>query len=498
MTANALTPGGRAWTKRFCSGRPLGPQPNAIEGRSADKALTAEVAETSPATESSTICSPATLINTSLVCAGIVVVTEQNVGDPMLSSAASLAGICVVLWLSEVIPLYVTTFILWIGMVAVLGRLDPVTFSWSRVMAPVTSPVMVLFFGGFVLSIAGARYGIESWIATRMIRTAGGSKRLLLLSVMAVTAVLFMWMLNTAAAAMMLVALRPLFASDPRDRSFRIALLLGLAFAANFGGIGTPIGTGPNLIAIGALQSRHSITFVEWMAFGVPVTVVMLVLTYVLLVKLYTVSGTIGRFTWQARPLQPGAGWVIALFFATVLAWLLEPVHHVPSALIAVAMAAVLFGTRLLGAADLRLVRWDTLLLIAGGITLGQLFDSSGLARTIAVSVGWSSLHPTAVLFGLILACAVISAVSSNTAAAALVIQIAMGITSSTSTPILVALGASMGIPFAISTPPNAMVYGEGGIRPRDLLITGTVLMIVGCLLITLIGPSVLQWLGLF
>ena len=440
--------------------------------------------------------SPAPLILTAMACAGVIALARLQWADAMLAEAAALAGVCLVLWLTEVIPLYATTLVLWVGMVVVLGRIDPVAFSLSRVLAAVTNPVMVLFFGGFVLSVAGAKYGIDSWLASRMIRAAGGQKRRLLLSMMGLTAVLSMWMLNTAAAAMMLVALRPLFAQASGDRSFRIAMLLGLAIAANLGGIGTPIGTGPNLIAIGAIESRYNVDFLDWMAFGVPTAVIMLTIAYLLLIRLYRVSGTFGRYAAPARVLPRGAPWVIAVFCATVLAWLLEPLHHVPAALVAVAMTAVLFGTKLLDADDLRRIGWDTLLLIAGGITLGQLLGDSGLARALTASVAWHAWHPTAVLFGLIFTCAIISAVSSNTAAAVVVIQIAMSIAPSTATPVLVALGASMGMPFVISTPPNAMAYGEGGLRPRDFFIPGSILMIVGCLLIALAGPAVLRWLG--
>ena len=448
------------------------------------------------ATDVATKRSPAPLILTAMACSGVMALARLQWEEAMLAEAAALAGVCLVLWLTEAIPLYATTLVLWVGMVAVLGRLDPVAFSFTRVLAAVTNPVMVLFFGGFVLSVAGAKYGIDSWMASRMIRAAGGQKRRLLLGMMGLTAVLSMWMLNTAAAAMMLVALRPLFAQSPGDRSFRIAMLLGLAFAANLGGIGTPIGTGPNLIAIGAIESRHNVAFLDWMAFGVPTAVIMLTVAYLLLIGLYGVSGTFGRYIAPVRILPSGAPWVIAVFCATVLAWLLEPLHQVPAALVAVAMTAVLFGTRLLDADDLRRIGWDTLLLIAGGITLGQLFSDSGLADALTSSVAWHTWHPTAVLFGLIFACATISAVSSNTAAAVIVIQVAMSIAPSTATPVLVALGASMGMPFVISTPPNAMAYGEGGLRPRDFLIPGTILMIAGCLLIALAGPAMLRWLG--
>ena len=417
--------------------------------------------------------------------------------DPMLSRATILSGTCLVLWLFEVIPLYATTLILWAAMVLLLAPLDPAAFSLPRVISSATNPVMILFFGGFVLSAAGSKYGIDSYIAGWMVKTAGGRRRLLLLAVMIVTATLSMWMLNTAAAAMMVATLGPLIAGERVEPSFRAAMLLGLAFAANFGGIGTPIGTGPNLIAIGAIAQEHHITFIDWMIFGVPTAAVMLALAYMLLLWLYGVSGSVSGLFFPHATLSRRAWCVVAIFFATVTAWLLEPLHHVPSALVAIAMAAVLFGTRLLDASDLRRIGWDTLLLIAGGLTLGQLFDDSGLANALAASVEWGALPAGVVLLGLVTICAVISAVSSNTAASAILIQIAMGIAPSPATAVLVALGASMGVPFVISTPPNALVYGRGGLRSRDFLIPGTILMVVGCVLVAVVGPPVLRWAGI-
>jgi solute carrier family 13 (sodium-dependent dicarboxylate transporter), member 2/3/5 len=431
-----------------------------------------------------------------LSIAAIVTAAHLGLDDPLLSRAAIIAGICLVLWLSELIPLYATTLVLWVSIVLLLGPLDAKAYALPRVLSGAANPVMVLFFGGFVLSVAGAKYGVAAYIAGWMIKVSGGRRRVLLLTVMLVTAVLSMWMLNTAAAAMMLATLRPLF-RDEKDGSFRAAMLLALAFGANFGGIGTPIGTGPNLIAIGAIASRHEVTFLHWMTFAVPMAGLMLALAYILLVRLYRVSGSMCTIAVAHTPLSRHGWWVVAIFCATVAMWLLEPLHGIPSAITALAMAAVLFGTRLLGASDLRQIGWDTLLLIAGGLTLGQLFDDSGLARAMAGGVNWNALPPTVLLLGLIGGCAAISAVSSNTAASAILIQIAMGISPSPGVAVLVALGASMGVPFVISTPPNAMVYGEGGLRAHDLLIPGTLLMVIGCLLLAVAGPTILRWAGM-
>jgi sodium-dependent dicarboxylate transporter 2/3/5 len=201
--------------------------------------------------------------------------------------------------------------------------------------------------------------------------------------------------------------------------------------------------------------------------------------------------------TFTRRPLS-WRGWcVVAVFCATVSAWLLEPWHGVPAALTAIAMAGVLFGTRLLDAGDLKRVGWDTLLLIAGGLTLGHIFDESGLAAATSAAVNWQALSPSIVILSLVTICALISAVSSNTAASVILISIATGISDSPALAVLVAMGASMGAPFVISTPPNALVYGQGILRPRDFLVSGSILMIGGCALLAFTGARVLHWMGI-
>jgi sodium-dependent dicarboxylate transporter 2/3/5 len=124
------------------------------------------------------------------------------------------------------------------------------------------------------------------------------------------------------------------------------------------------------------------------------------------------------------------------------------------------------------------------------------LFERSGLAASMAGAVHWQALHPTVFMLVFIAACAMLSAVASNTAAAAMLIQIGLGIVPSPSFAVLVAMGASMGVPFVISTPPNAMAYGQGGLRPRNFMVPGLILMTVGCVLVALTGRAVLARLG--
>jgi solute carrier family 13 (sodium-dependent dicarboxylate transporter), member 2/3/5 len=437
-----------------------------------------------------------------LAAAAGVVALALRMDEPRQSRAALVAGVCLVLWLTELIPLYATTVVLWAGTALLLGPLDARQFSLSQVLSWAANPVMALFFGGFALSVAGSKYGIDASVARWMIRVSRGRQPLLLMSVMAGTAVLSMWMSNIAAAAMMIATLRPLFNhAGPGDGqgNFRKALLLGIAFAADFGGMGTPIGSGPNLIAVGAANAiapQHRITFAHWMLFALPLTVLMLILSYLLLTWLHGVRGAAPAAD-IPRPRLGGRGRaVVVIFFLAVVGWLTEPLHKVPAGVTALAVAAALFGGRLLATPDLAKMEWDTLLLVAGGLTLGELFERSGLARSMAAAVNWKALHPAVFLLAFIGVCALLSAVASNTAAAAMLIQIGLGIVPAPSFAVLVALGASMGVPFVISTPPNAMAHGQRGLRPRDFLLPGLILMIVGCVLLALTGPAVLRLMG--
>ena len=436
---------------------------------------------------------------TALALGAVVAASLLFIPDPLRARAALVAGVCLVLWLTEAIPLYATTIVMWAGVTLLLGPIDPKAFGLNRVLAWAAQPVMALFFGGFALSVAGAKYGIDRAIAAWMLRVSRGRRAVLLLAVMLGTAVLSMWMSNIAAAAMMVATLRPLFdrPGDAAGASFRKALLLGVAFAADFGGIGTPIGTGPNLIAIGAVADTFRITFLHWTLFGVPLALGMVLFAYALLLGVHRVHGSVPEVTLPHAPLS-GRGWaVVAIFFAGTATWLSEPLHGIPSAATALLIACALFGSGLLDTTDLSKMEWDTLLLIAGGLTLGELFDESGLASSMAAAVPWGSIHPTLLVLCFVFACALLSGVASNTATAAMLVQIGLGVVPAPSFAVLIAVGASMGVPFIISTPPNAIAYGRGGLSGRDLAVPGIVLMIVGCLVVALTGPTVLRWVGI-
>ena len=414
------------------------------------------------------------------------------IDEPVMARAAVVAGVCLVLWLSEAVPPYVPTLVLWTLTPLLLEPLGE-AFGLARVLAWSADPVLALFLGGFALSVAARRYGVDTWIAGLAVRFSRGRRLALLVLTATATAVLSMWMSNIAAAAMMIAAVRPLLAGMPPDDRFRRALLVGVALAANVGGIATPIGSGPNAIAIAAID--RPVGFLSWMTFALPLTVGLLLAAVVFLALRFRVTGTTDFPEPASSAPSGGARRVVALFLVTVAAWLTEPVHGASSAIVALAATAVLFGSGLLGRDDLARLDWSTLLLIAGGIGLGHLFEASGLVAAVAGSVPWDAVSPVGRTLALCSAAAVLSALMSNTAAAAVLIPLAASLDPSPSTAILIAVSASLGIPFVISTPPNAMVAGEG-VRSTDLLVPGLVLMVLGVLLVSLTGPSVLRLAG--
>ena len=436
-----------------------------------------------------------------LTAAAVAVVSVLSlalVEDPVLARALIVAGACLVLWLGEVVPPYVPTLVLW-ALVPLLLQPFGDEFRLASVLGWAADPVLALFLGGFTLSVAASRYGIDDRIARIAVKLSKGRRRRLLLLVASATALLSMWMSNIAAAAMMIAALHPLMADVPKSDPFRRALLVGVALGANFGGIATPIGTGPNAIAIAAVSKHQTITFLHWMAFALPLTVGMLAAGLALISWRFGVRGEDARLPdLPEHHRQPhGASKVVVVFSVTVLAWLTEPIHGIPSAVVSLMTTAVLFGSGLLDRQDIRRIDWSTLLLIAGGISLGNLLQQSGVVKAAAASVPWDQAPHLALILALCLASALLSALMSNTATVTMLIPLAASLDPSASTSILVAVSASFGIPFVISTPPNAMVYSEGGVKSSDLLSSGIVLMILGCMLVALTGPFVLKYIGI-
>ncbi len=408
--------------------------------------------------------------------------------DPVQARTAAVAGVCLALWLLEFVPAFVPTLILCAAAPVVVGARLVDVLAWTA------DPVLALFFGGFALARAAERHGLAERLAAIVLRAAGGRRAALVVGVLCAAALLSMWMSNIAAAALLLATVKPL-AGD--DRRFHGALALAVAMGANVGGIATPVGTGPNAIAIAAAPAP--ISFLAWMAFALPLTLGLLVVVGALVLLRFRVAGRfdLAALPATAPPASSRAGWVLVVFAATIALWLAEPLHGVPAAVVALAAAATLFTTRLLEKRDLQQIDWSTLLLIAGGLAVGRLLEHGGLVRAPVARLDVEGASPFVVTFALVLGAAVSSAIMSNTATAALLVPIAATLVPGPATLVIVAVGCSLGMPFIVSTPPNAMAHGTGAVSSRDLLHVGLPTMLGGALLVAWTGPRVLAWFGL-
>ncbi len=443
-----------------------------------------------------------------LAILGFSLVAMVAFDSPVLIVATIITGTCLALWLSEVVPPFVPTFLLFTLTPLLLGSLDK-KFDLPHVLKWASDPVLALFFGGFVLGVAAERYGFDKRLASIAFRWAGESFPKFLLLLILLTAFLSMWMSNIAAAVLMLACLRPVLHSFSTDNVLRRAMLVGVALGANIGGISTPVGTGPNAIAVASISESSNISFLSWMSFALPLAIGMLFAGFTLIwfrvrrgdgewsSKVGQLSEkSLGGENLKARTV---AEWAFLLVLAgTILLWLTEPLHGVSAGVVSLAAASVIFLTRLLKKEDILRVDWSTLLLIAGGITLGKLLEQAGLVKIVAANIAWNDLNATLALFLLCLASATLSAIMSNTATVVMLIPLASALMPESSTAILIAIAASFGMPFVISTPPNAMVFGEGGVRFNDLFVPGIIIMFLGCLIISLTGRWILNLVGIY
>lgn len=423
-----------------------------------------------------------------VIAVGVAIFPEYPGLDLAPRRALFILVLAAGLWITEAIPAFAVGLLV-IGLeISLLGRPGGVFAQdgddWERFIAVWGSPLIWLFFGGFVLAAAAEKTGLTNWLASNFIRRLGSRPAWQLLGIMAATFVFSMFISNTATATMMVAVLTPLLNSISNSDRLRKGLLLGIAFAANLGGMATVIGSPPNAIAAGALRSVDRIDFAGWMVAGLPPAVVLLGVAWLFLVFRYPSKA--GRFDLAALGITPETPlaplWqrlaVILVFVCTVGLWLTSSLSGLPATVISFVPICALTAIGVLNSADIRTIPWDVLLLIAGGLALGVAVTDTGLAAWLVDQVPQEGLTAFALAMALSYLTAILSNVMSNTAATNILVPIAMvasvGFEMPTVVPI--ALGASAGMCLPISTPPNAIAYGTGELEVRDMLLGGILL----------------------
>lgn len=391
--------------------------------------------------------------------------------------AATLVTV-VILWVSEVVPLFVSALI---GSFLLLALGD---FSAKSVFQPYFDPVIVLFFGGFVLALGMQKYEIDYRIAHEILKRVGDRPLVFVLGLMAVTAFLSMWMSNTAAAAIMIpisvIVLKENRLLHEHSR-FARGTVLAVAYAATIGGIGSLVGSPPNAIAVRYLREYDvSLDFVEWMLKALPFVLVALLFTWALLALFNRPEITKIRFSFHERKLDRAQKWILVIFGLTVCGWLTTRFTGLSASTVALLPIIGLFVLGLLDASDLGKISWPTLLLFGGGLSLGSAVNQVGIDSWLAglVQDSITGIPLFAVLLMLVFFGIGVTMVASNTASAAILIPLMLPLADDLgldlkSMAMLIAIGVSLDFMMPVGTPPSAIAYSTGAVNVRQMIKNG-------------------------
>lgn len=423
------------------------------------------------------------------------------------------------MWILEVIPTWTTSVVAIVAILLTtsnkgLGFLISkenvgALTHYKDIMASFADPVIMLFLGGFVLAFAATKVGLDVQLARVMLKPFGTNPKTVLLGVLLVIGIFSMFMSNTATAAMMLTFLTPVLATLPKDGGGRIALALAIPIAANIGGMGTPIGTPPNAIALGALQEAgYNVTFVSWMIRMVPYVLIMLVFAWFLLLKLFPFKAKSIELKIEGAPVKttPFQKYVVWVTFAmTIILWMGESFFGINSNIVAMIPFAVFSATGILKARDLESINWAVLWMVAGGFALGTALNQTGLASTLIEIIPFSSWNPIVVMLVGGFICYFLSNFISNSAAANLVVPILVVVgTAMKGNPLFencggvpamvigIAISASLAMCLPVSTPPNALAHSTGMITTKQMATVGIIIGVVGFIL----GYAMLIFIG--
>jgi len=405
------------------------------------------------------------------------------------------------MWMFEIIPAWATSvssIVFLLLAVSNKGLTNPEMGSlvnFRELMAAFADPIIMLFLGGFVLAITASKVGLDVVLARVLLKPFGTNPKWVLLGFLTLISVMSMFMSNTATAAMMLAFLAPVLRTLPVDGGGRVSLAMAIPIAANIGGLGTPIGTPPNAIAIGQLSAMDiNIGFAAWMVRFVPIVVIMILFAWWLLqflfpfkakdVKIVINPDEHHEMDWKF--------WVVTVtFIATILLWMTGELTHLNSNVVALIPFAVFALTGVFTRDDFSKIDWHVLWMVAGGFAIGTALNKTGLAAALVESIPFGSWSAIAVLIIAGVLGWLLSNFISHSSAANLLVPILAVVGTAMSeqlaafggvTTLLVCVAASTSFAMLlpISTPPNAIACSTGLIKTNDMVKVGLIIGLVG------------------
>ena len=469
-----------------------------------------------------------------LIAAALLLVPAAGDFTASVRFTASIGLLMALMWLTEAMPM---------GLVALIPLIAfPLAgiASMEKTAAPYANSAVFLFMGGFLVSATFERWGLHRRMAYFALSRVGTEPRRIVFAVILVTAFLSMWISNTATTLMMTPIAVAIVGGlgarhDNEGPEARIAeaTLLGVAYAASLGGLGTPIGTPTNLIFLGAAKTlfpnEKTVTFAEWTIFGVAYLILAIPLCWLIVVKTARVPKGVAVPLERLGIERPGAmsrpeTTALVLCAITALLWMFRAditlgSLHIPGwaglfpnakmindATVAVAMAVIAFllpvggAHRLLDWAEFKKIPWDVLILFGGGFALAEMLEASGFSKWAGARLAFVGKWPAALMIiGLCVAVTALSEVASNVATATAMMPIVAALAVSIGVHpyflmIPAVMAASSGFMLPVATAPNTIVYGTGFIHVRAMARSGLLLDVAAALIITLLIFTAIPW----
>lgn len=401
------------------------------------------------------------------------------------------------LWVTEAVPPFTVGLLIFGFLVFALGayyhEIDPVHASkyTHKYVQTWSNSVIWLMLGGFFIAEAMRIVGLDKIVFKLTLSRIGTKPRFVLLGIMLITAVFSMIMSNTATTAMMITAVIPFINTLEKNAPFSKALLIGIPAAASLGGMGTIIGSPPNAIAVDALNN-HGIQFgfLDWMIIGFPIAIILVLLFWFFLTQKFIPKVSTIDLSFldsiddnnQSKLLVVKRKIVAIVLIITMLLWLTGKIHGIPASAVSLFPIVILTMLGILTGEDVRKLPWDTLMLVAGGLSLGLAISETGLAEHYVGLINNYQLNFYVLIAVFSLLTVVLSNFMSNTATATILIPIAIILVSTNAEvlPLVIGFSASAALFLPISTPPNAIAFSTGKLLQKDFRFGGVIAGLVG------------------
>ena len=390
-------------------------------------------------------------------------------------------------WGFEITPLYSTSILIVVFLTFFfsLGSGGTETLFFSTF----ANPRILLFFGGFVLAAAVRKHQIDEIILSKVLTRVGSNSYMVLASIFVMGAFFSMWISNTASAAMMLALAKPLYDSLSEVDPMRKALPLSIAFSCNIGGMGTPIGTPPNAIAMGVLREFGvEVNFLNWIVMALPLVLIILCFAYLVIIFFFPAQAKSFKTTIQSdRKLSKEGVFVSLIALFMIVLWLTGSIHGISETWVALMGVGLFASFGLIETQDLKNIDWDVLILMWGGLALGSAIEKSGLLTSALPFLTYKEEFMVIAAFCVL--AILLSTFISNTAAANLLMPFAVGIAivDTRLIAIPVALCCSVAMILPVSTPPNALAYSWGAFSTKEIGKAGLTIACIS-LIVILIG----------